>query len=85
MQPANDGRHDFDFLHGNWRIRNRRLAKRLQGNTEWIEFDALAAVRPLLDGAGNIDEFFAPDFEGQPLKGVSLRIFNPATALWSIY
>lgn len=85
MLWANDGRHDFDFLFGYWRIHNRRLAKRLQGNSEWIEFDASGAIRPLLGGAGNVDEFSAPDFEGEPLQGVSLRIFNPATALWSIY
>lgn len=27
-----DGRHDFDFLHERWHIRNKRLVGRFEGN-----------------------------------------------------
>ncbi len=30
-----EGRHDFDFLHGRWRVRNVRLKERLAGCEEW--------------------------------------------------
>ena len=39
MQTENDGRNDFDFLVGNWKMRHRRLKERLKGSTEWEEFE----------------------------------------------
>ena len=78
-----NGRHDFDFLHGRWHIRNERLVDRLQGSTTWETFDATAVVRPILGGTGNLDEYSTdhwPDFEA-----FSLRIYNPASRLWSIH
>jgi hypothetical protein len=46
--PAlDDGRHDFDFLHGSWRIHNRRLRQPLTGSTEWYEFEGSSIERPL--------------------------------------
>lgn len=81
---ATKGLHDFDFFYGHWRIANRRLRARLQGCTEWEEFEAVGHVRPLPAGIGNYDDFIArawrPDF-----VGMSLRVFNPQTGLWSIY
>jgi len=78
------GLNDFDFFHGHWRIANRRLIARLQDCTEWEEFEAAGHARPLPAGIGNYDDFVAsawrPDF-----VGMSLRIFNPQTELWSIY
>jgi len=80
-----DGHRDFDFLHGNWTIHNRRLAKRLQGSTEWQEFEATSEVVPILNGIGNFDRFFATFPDGKPIEGATLRIFDPETRLWSIY
>ena len=34
------GMHDFDFLHGHWRVHNRRLRQRLRGSNDWESFDA---------------------------------------------
>src|SRR5688572_13734043 len=80
-----DGRHDFDFFHGSWSIRNRRLKKRLQGCAEWEEFDATGECRPVLGGIGNVDSFDAILPDGDPITGMSLRIFDPVTGNWSIY
>ncbi|MEO6547084.1 MAG: hypothetical protein ABIN94_03765 [Ferruginibacter sp.] len=41
-------------------------------------------MRKILIGLGNIDNFEAA-FDGQPFEGMTLRLFNPATKLWSIY
>lgn len=85
MNEHRDGRHDFDFFHGRWNIRNRRLARRFEGSTEWQEFDATGICDPILGGVGNIDSFHATLPDGQPIIGMSLRIFNPETREWSIY
>ncbi len=81
---AHDGKHDFDFLFGSWAITNRRLRQRLQGCTEWETFDASQTITALPGGIGNYDDFIAPEWRPD-LVGMSLRLFNPVTKLWSIY
>lgn len=75
---------DFDFLLGHWNVSNRRLKKRLQGNDDWEVFDATQHNQRLPGGIGNFDDYIAsawrPDF-----VGMTLRLFNPQTACWSIY
>ncbi len=80
-----DGRHDFDFYHGHWKIQNRRLEKRLVGNSNWQEFAAIQSCRPVIGGLGNLDQFSSIFPDGQPIEGMTLRVFNPQTKLWSIY
>lgn len=84
-QAHQDGRHDFDFLFGRWHIHNQRLVKRLEDCTQWQEFDAEQEVRPVLGGIANVDRFGATFPDGQPIEGLTLRIFNPRTRLWSLY
>lgn len=82
MTPR-DGRQDFDFLHGRWKIRNERLKRRLAGSDEWETFDAAQGCRPILDGLGNIDDFVS-DWDGGYV-GMALRLFDPQAKRWSIY
>jgi hypothetical protein len=65
---------DFDFLHGNWQIHNRKLRSRLTGCTEWTEFDFTSETRSILGGFGNIDE-----------TGNTMRLFDAETRYWIIY
>jgi hypothetical protein len=76
-------RHDFDFWMGRWEQRNRRLRERLAGCDEWDEFDSKSVAWPTLDGLGNVDEF-RTDYGGGYV-GMSIRLFDPATRMWSIY
>jgi len=85
MNEQTDGRHDFDFLFGNWRVDSRRLARRLQKCTEWQNLQAKNETRPVLGGLGNIDKFTATFPNGKPIEGMTLRFFDPQTKLWSIY
>ena len=74
----------FDFLLGHWDVKNRRLTKRLEGSGEWESFDATSHNQRLPGGIGNYDDFIPPTW-GAGYIGMSLRVFNPQTALWSIY
>lgn len=83
---AADGRGDFDFIVGRWRIHNRKLADVLDRTcTEWVEFEATSEARPILGGLGNTDIFSAAGAPGAPLDAVSLRLFDPETRLWRIW
>lgn len=81
---ASSSCHDFDFLTGAWHVRNVKLKSRLSGCSDWIEFPATQELRPVLLGQGNVDHF-RTDYGGTPFEGLTLRLFNPVTRLWSIY
>jgi hypothetical protein len=83
-QRPEDGAHAFDALFGRWQVRNRKLRDVLDpGCTEWIEFGAAIEVRPIFNGAGNIDigQF---DYE-VPFEGLTVRLYDPETGLWRIW
>jgi hypothetical protein len=83
--PSPDSSHkDFDFYIGKWRIKNRKLKTRLNDCTEWMEFEATDEVYKSLNGLGNTGHF-RTSFGNKPFEGMTLRLFNPATKLWSIY
>lgn len=75
---------DFDFLLGHWEVDNRRLRTRLQGSHDWEAFSARSHNQALPAGIGNYDDFIPAGWR-EGFVGMSLRIFNPQTALWSIY
>ena len=84
-----DGRHDFDFFLGEWRIANRKLADPLAEGSEsrrWLEFEATAKAAPILGGLGNHNTYSSPDFPGWPgFHGFALRLFDPKSGLWRIW
>ena len=76
---------DFDYLVGKWRLKNKKLKCRLNGCTEWsAEFDSYVEMQKVLGGMGNTDQYFE-NVSGKPFRGLALRLFDPATRLWSIY
>jgi hypothetical protein len=84
-----DGRHDFDFFLGEWRVRNRKLADPLAEGPDsrtWLEFEATAKAEPILVGLGNYNTYSAPGFPGYPgFHGFALRLFDPQTGVWRIW
>ena len=84
MQTENDGRNDFDFLVGTWKVHHRTLKKRLNGSTEWVEFEGDTVDRKILNGLGNMDENILHTQAG-PVHAMTFRLFNPASREWSIY
>ena len=84
LPSSTSSKHDFDFFEGKWKLRNKKLKSRLCKCDEWIEFDSTQEMYRILNGLGNIDNFLA-NFDGEAFEGMTVRLFNPATKLWSIY
>ncbi|WP_127499924.1 hypothetical protein [Actinoplanes solisilvae] len=74
--------NDFDFLAGSWNVTNRRLVERLTGSDTWEEFPSTVECLRQFDGAANVD---FNDFPTKKIKGMSLRVYDPARQEWSIY
>jgi hypothetical protein len=79
---------DFDFLVGKWNMHNRHLDKRLANCHDWTEFDSSDVNTKILSGAADMDTYSTTQFPGMGGKlfeGLTLRLFDPKTRLWSLY
>ena len=79
----NDGRNDFDFLIGTWKVHHFRLKERLKGCTEWEEFEGKSTDRKILNGLGNMDENILHRASGD-VHAITVRLFNPRSKEWSL-
>ncbi|MEU9888365.1 hypothetical protein [Sphaerisporangium sp. NPDC051011] len=85
---AADGRHDFDFFHGRWNTRNRKLENVLdRACTTWVEFDSSLNCEPVLGGLGNVEPFTAPAMppSGERVEAMTLRLFDARAGNWRIW
>jgi hypothetical protein len=79
---AHDGRRDFDWDLGVWKIHQRRLLRPLTGSRDWVEYDGVDTVRRLWDGADTATiETAGP---AGHLDLFSLRLYDPQSRQWSI-
>jgi len=74
--------HDFDFLHGTWRVEHRKLRERLAGCDDWLTLYGNAYVKPVLGGLGNVDRLV---FDDDTFEGITLRLFDLETQTWTIH
>jgi hypothetical protein len=74
--------NNFDFFIGTWDVANRYLTKRLAGSDEWEEFPGRAVSQAFFEGAGNFDEIVFPT---KGWRGATVRTYDSATELWSLY
>lgn len=84
-KPAaqHDGRHDFDFNFGAWKMHVSRLLHPLTGSTTWTEYNGTSLVRKVWDGRASILELEADGPAGH-LEGVGLRLYNAESHQWSL-
>ncbi len=79
--------HQFDFWIGHWAIRQ----KILRADSTWFEADATTRVSPILGGCalmeewqGNVLFFWEGMKQPEPLKGFSVRAYDPKMKQWTI-
>ncbi|MGC1550932.1 MAG: hypothetical protein WA777_20605 [Rhodanobacter sp.] len=82
--PNLTGLHDFDLRVGEWHAHHRKLAERLTGSHDWMEFDGTCSFHTLMDGWANEDDnvFNVP---GGVYRGATLRSYDPKTGQWAIW
>jgi hypothetical protein len=84
-EPAmTDHSHDFDFLIGKWKVHHRRLAKRLAGNHEWVEFEGTSQLWMTMNGHGTIDDNEI-DLPSGAYHAMGIRSYDPKTQIWAIW
>ena len=74
--------NDFDFLAGTWDVANRWLVDFLDPGSDWEEFPAVSYATRHFDGSASFDEIVFPT---KGFSGLTLRLYNPDTAQWSLY
>ncbi len=83
-QQEQDGRADFDFFIGSWKIRHRCLREWLKGSTSWEAFGGTSVARKIRGGLGHIEEYTLERASGAT-EGMAVRLFDPQTQQWSVY
>ncbi|MBL8823184.1 MAG: hypothetical protein JNJ77_11395 [Planctomycetia bacterium] len=71
---------DFEFLTGEWKIKNRRL--KTPGGKEWDEFDGEATCWSILMGVCSIEELRIP---ARHFAGMGLRLLDVQKKVWNDY
>ena len=79
-----DGREDFDFFIGSWKLQNRVLREWLKGSSSWEEFGGASVARKILGGLGHIEEVTL-ERAPEATEEFVVRLFDPQTQQWSVY
>jgi hypothetical protein len=76
VKPSPTGKPgDFDFLTGEWKIKNRRFR-----DNAWDSFDGEATVHAILAGIGSVEELRIP---ARNFSGLGLRLLDVERKLWA--
>jgi hypothetical protein len=70
---------DFNWLTGEWRIRNRQPKPKTDSKV-WIEFPGAATVHAILAGVGSVEELRIPE---RNFSGMGLRMLDVEKKIWS--
>ena len=69
--------HEFDFLEGEWDA----VCRFPNSDGSWGEGPGLLKATKILDGYASM-EFFEGPYQGEFIKGIGLRAFNPKSQYW---
>ncbi|HZE83623.1 MAG TPA: hypothetical protein VE035_04900, partial [Puia sp.] len=84
VASSTSSNHDFDYLVGKWKMKNKHLNSRLNNCKEFTEFESTVENHNGLEGMGNFD-IVRRDNNGKIYEGRTIRTFDPETRLWRIY
>ena len=84
LASEHDGKHDFDFELGTWKIHLKRLQNPLSGSTSWVEFDGTTQTQKVWDGRSQIEQFEVDSPTGH-VEGLTLRLYDPQFHQWRLY
>lgn len=79
-----DPSHDFDFFFGSWHVKHHQLQGRLVNSTTWLDFDGTCDARPIMAGAGNMDDNVI-NKPGGSYRAATFRAFDPVSKTWAIW
>ena len=79
-----NGRNDFDFFIGKWRVHHRRLKDRLAHSDDWEEFEGTSSVQKILGGLGNMDDNVI-ELPSGTYCAATIRAYDPAKETWTIW
>ena len=83
---SHDGRHDFDYLLGSWKIHLKRRVNPLTGSSQWVEFDGTVVCRKIWDGRGELEQFDVNSPEKHIIiHGLTIRLYDSKSGQWHIY
>ncbi|MEX1249710.1 MAG: hypothetical protein WEA77_00745 [Hyphomonas sp.] len=75
---------DFGFQIGRWRVTHKRLRVRLAGPEDWETFSGTSVTRPVLGGAGNIEDNVL-DISSGTCRVIAIRSCDTAAKSWAIW
>jgi hypothetical protein len=75
---------DFDFQVGGWRVTHKRLRERLVGSCDWETFPGTSTMRPVLGGAGNVEDNVLHISTGT-YRAIAIRSYDPVRKTWAIW
>ena len=78
-----DGRHDFDFEMGSWKIHLKRRLHPLTGSATWVEYEGTTVVRKIWSGRANLLKLEV-DGPKDHIEALSLRLYNSQSHQWSL-
>jgi hypothetical protein len=78
-----DGRHDFDFTAGTWKLHILRLAHPLTGSKTWITMEGTKVVRSIWDGDAQLEQVEADGPNGH-FESMGLMLYNSKSHEWSV-
>jgi hypothetical protein len=82
--PASSN-HDFDFLAGKWKMKNKHLNARLAHRKDYSEFETGVEAWIGLQGMGSFDIVTRHLNNGSIYEGRTIRTFDSTTKLWRLY